>query len=84
LPPWPIPPRQYSAHGAAGPLVDNDGEVPIPRFSSRSALALCGIADEVLLLRPMLSCLSSISHPCVHTQPAPQASGRCPLGYGYY
>jgi hypothetical protein len=57
------PPRQDPAQVAAVSLVDNDSEVPIPRFPSRSALVLCGIADKVLLLRPMLSCLPSVSIP---------------------
>jgi hypothetical protein len=36
--------------------------------------------DEVLVSHLMLSIPSSTSRPIAH--PAPQACGRCPLGYG--
>jgi hypothetical protein len=69
--------RQPTARAATTSLADSDDELSI---SPRSALVLCDSDDEVPVPRPMLSCPSSTSRPFV--RPAPQACGRCPLGYG--
>jgi hypothetical protein len=82
-----MPHLQNSALAAAASLADGDDEVPIPRFPSCSALVWCDSDDEVLILRPMLSCLPSTSFvPLSLCSPlsCPQAGGRglCLLGYG--
>jgi hypothetical protein len=72
---------QPSACAAAPSPADSDYEVPIPRFSHRTALVSCYGDAEVPLPSPGVSCLSSSpSPPIVRPQPALQAGG--PLGYG--
>jgi hypothetical protein len=78
-------PHELSAHAAAPSPAESDDEVPIPRFSHRTALLSCYGDAEVLLPRPGVSCLSSSpSPPFVRPQPALQADDRsqCLLGYG--
>jgi hypothetical protein len=52
--------------------VDRDDEVLILRIPRHCPLASNDIDDEVLIQRPMLSCLSSSSHPFVCPRPATQ------------
>jgi hypothetical protein len=77
------PPPRPSALAAAPSLIKSDDEAPILPFSHCTALVSCYGDAEVPLLRPSISHLSSFtSPPIVRPQPAPQAGGRCPLGYG--
>jgi hypothetical protein len=77
-------PRQPPAHATAASLAKSDDDIPIPRIPPRNALVLCDSEDEVLTLHRMRSCPSSTSHPFVCPCSAPQACGRCPLGYSAF
>jgi hypothetical protein len=79
------PPSPPSARAAATLLADSDDEVPLLRFSPRTALLSCCGDAVVPFPHPIICCLSSsASSPIVRPQPALQAGslGRCPLGYG--
>jgi hypothetical protein len=67
--------RGLDARAVAASLADSDNEVPIPCNAPCSALVLCDSDDEVLFLRPVLSCPSSTLHPFVLPHPALQACG---------
>jgi hypothetical protein len=63
---------QPAAHAAAPSPANSDEEVPIPRFSHRTALVSCYGDADVSLPRPSVSRLfSSTSSPIVCSQPAP-------------
>jgi hypothetical protein len=71
------PPPEPSALAAAPSPADSDYEVPIRRFSHRTALFLCDGDAEVPLPHPSVSRLSSsILPPIVRPQSALQAGGR--------